>query len=624
MGFNPGERLFYIRVVFFLAGIILAGKAAHLQLFSTEYRNRSEAAVIDNQIIYPSRGSVFDRNGKLLVTNNPMYDLMVTINQTSPNMDTAKLCELLGIQKSEFAAAMTKDWKSGKYSKRLPFVFWSKISPEMYARLQESLYLFPGFEPVLRSVRGYPYSSAPHVLGYIREVNKAEVNDSVYNLGDYIGASGLEKKYEKELRGKKGIRKVLKDNLGREVGEFMEGKENLAPVSGNSLHSTLDLDLQAYGEMLMQNKIGSIVAIKPDSGEILAMISSPYYDPNKLVIHQGRAKAYAELEKDSLLPLYNRALQAQYPPGSLFKSVVALIALQEGVITNDHTVRCQGGYFLGGQKLTGCHGHATCTTVTSAIQHSCNAYFVSVFRDIIDHNNDITEAGKGLAKFNEYLYRFGLGSPLGVDVPNEKGGNVPTPEDYDKKFVNEKYWKSIWIRSLGIGQGELLFTNLQMANLAAIIANRGYYYTPHLMRYLEDDLGHKTRSTAFLTPKNVGIDAKHFATVVDGMEWVVKAGTARSAYIEDIPICGKTGTAENNQGNQEDHSIFFAFAPKDNPQIAIAVYVENASWGGTYAAPIASLMIEKYLKRSIRPERLYLEKRMMDANLIPQTKKPRS
>ena len=624
MGFNPGDRLFYIRIVFFLAGLLLAGRAAYLQLFSKDYKSRSEAAVIDNQVIYPSRGSIFDRNGKLLVTNNPMYDLMVTLNQTS-KMDTSALCGLLGINKKEFDGAMTKDWKSGKFSKRLPFVFWSKISPEMYSRLQESLYMFPGFEPVLRSVRGYPHSSAPHVLGYIREVNRAEVNDSVYTMGDYIGASGLEKYYEKDLRGKKGIRKVLKDNLGREVGDFMEGKENMAPVSGKALHTTLDLDLQEYGEALMQNKIGGIVAIKPDSGQILAMISSPFYDPNKLVIHQGRAKAYAELETDSLLPLYNRALQAQYPPGSLFKPVVALVALQEGIITNNHTVRCTGGYYLGGQKLTGCHNHATCTTVTSAIQHSCNAYFVSVFRDIIDHGHDITEAGKGLAKFNEYLYRFGLGSPLGVDVPNEKAGNVPTPEYYTtQKFPKEKYWKSIWIRSLGLGQGELLFTNLQMANLAAIIANRGYYYTPHLARYLEDDQGLKTYPNEYLQRKSVGIDPAHFETVIEGMEWVVKAGTARTAYIPDIPICGKTGTAENNQGNGEDHSIFFAFAPRENPQIAIAVYIENGSWGGTYAAPIASLMIEKYLRGSISPERQYLEKRMMETNLIPQNKKPRS
>lgn len=616
---NIRERQLVIRALFAVAALLLIIKAMHLQLIDSSFKSRANAAGIDEFTVYPARGVMYDRNGKLLVHNNPMYDLLVTYNQIDSLMDVDKFCRLLNITREDYEQALDKDWKSGRYSKSVPFVFKSKISAETFARFQESLYEFPGFVVQLRNARSYPHAFGAHLLGYIREVNKREVDksDGVYVSGDYIGASGLEKQYEAQLKGKKGVKYLLKDNLGREMGAFKNGELDEDPESGKDLVTTIDLELQAYGETLMVNKIGSIVAIQPSTGEILAMISSPYYDPNLLTIdNQNRGKSYSQLNSDPQKPLLDRSVLAQYPPGSIFKTIVALVGLQEGVLSIDRGVSCRGGYFLGGQKLTGCHNHIYCGNVETAIQHSCNAYFVTVYREQIDRFG-ANNPSKGLDLFNTYLDKFGLGRPLGVDIPGERPGNIPTSEDYKKLYKREQgRWKSIWIRSLGIGQGELLVTNLQLANLAAIMANRGYYITPHLVRSFRNADGEEERIEEFREKHYVGIDQKHFVPVVNGMEKVVIAGTARSAYIPDIPICGKTGTAENNQGSGKDHSVFFAFAPKDNPQIAIAVYVENSGWGGSYAAPIASLMIEKYLKRSIRPERAFLEKRMVDANLI--------
>ncbi|MCB0639508.1 MAG: penicillin-binding protein 2, partial [Lewinella sp.] len=327
-----------------------------------------------------------------------------------------------------------------------------------------------------------------------------------------------------------------------------------------------------------------------------------------------RGRNYLALQQDSLLPFFNRALQAEYPPGSLFKPIVALIGLQEGVLRPDRTISCGGAYMFDGLRLTGCHNHATCTSVSMAIQHSCNAYFVQSFREIIDQYKDEDTPRRGLDRFNEYLYAFGMGRPLGLDFPSEQGGNVPTSEFYDQVFANETGWKSIWIRSLGIGQGEYLATNLQLANMAAAIANRGYFITPHLVRAMRSESGQTQPNPLSLQRHELGIDAKNFEYVINGMELVVQAGTATTAFIPDIPICGKTGTAENPHG--ADHSIFFAFAPKDDPKIAIAVYVENGGWGGSYAAPIASLMIEKYLRGEIIPQRQWWETRMQETNLI--------
>lgn len=613
-----------IQIIFICAALMLAGKAAHLQIFNKEQQARAKFATVSRQVLYPARGIMYDRNGERLVYNDPMYDLVVTYNKIDfENFDTLGFCNLVGISEEGFKNAINKDWRSGKFSKSVPFIFKGKIGARDFAYIQEHLHRFPAFSLQMRSARGYPHPNAAHVLGYIREVNQRELErDSSYQLGDYIGASGLESYYEKELCGQKGIRHVLIDNLGREVNNGKDGEiYKEAPVSGKNLYTTIDLELQRYGESLMVNKIGSIVAIEPSTGEILTMISSPSYNPNDLTIDQSsRAQKYNELLNDPSKPFLDRSILAQYPPGSLFKPIVALIALQEGVMAPNRSVPCSGGYFFGGQRLTGCHSHTSCSNVESAIQHSCNAYFVTVFRDMVDkygYNNPT----KGFNEFNTYLEKFGLGEVLGVDFPSEKAGHFPTSEDYRATYDRINHdggaWKSIWIRSLGIGQGELLLTNLQIANLAAAIGNRGYFYTPHLVRAVGDQ--YESAAPQTYEKRTVGIDAEHFIPVIDGMEKVVLAGTARSAYIPGISVCGKTGTAENPHG--EDHSIFFAFAPKEKPEIAIAVYIENGGWGGSYAAPIASLMIEKYKNGVIAKERLFLEQRMKEVNLIPVPEK---
>ncbi len=611
-----------IQITFGIAALVLIVQLANLQIFNADFRAKAESAGYRVEQEYPSRGILFDRNGNLLVVNTLIYDLEVTYNQFeefSTKFDTTKFCRLLGITPEYFEAALDKNWRDPRYSRTKPFTFLSKVTPQQHAAFQESLYEFPGFRIQERNARGYPHRNASHVLGYIGEVSPTIIEDSshVYLSGDYIGVTGLEKFYEYFLRGVKGLSYVEKDIVGRTIGSVNNGDNDSPPAAGFDLFTTLDLELQQYGELLMQNKIGSVVAIEPSSGEILAMISTPNYDPSRLALGPNRGRHYLEILNDSLRPFFNRGIQAQYPPGSLFKPLVALIGMQEGVLQPDRTISCQGAYYFDGMRLTGCHGHPTCRSVLMAIQHSCNAYFVQSFREIIDKHDQELTPRQGLDNFNSYLQRFGMGQALGIDFPGEEGGNIPGSSYFDKVYEQETGWKSIWIRSLGIGQGEFLTTNLQLANIAAAIANRGYYITPHLGKYMRDENGTIYNVKIADARQETGIDAVHFPPVIDGMEMVVRAGTATGAYISDIPICGKTGTAENPHG--ADHSIFFAFAPKDDPKIAIAVYVENGGWGGSYAAPIASLMIEQYLRedRTIQgPAREWLEQRMLTADLI--------
>jgi penicillin-binding protein 2 len=610
-----------IQVFFIIITLVIVGQLLNLQVLNKNFRTRAEAAGSSKQLEYPSRGLVFDRNGQLLVTNKPIYDLMFVFNQFEPHkatFDTTKFCQLLGVTKDYFKAALDKNWRDVRYSKSKMEPFLTRIAPEQYATLQESLYQFPGFFIQERNARAYPHHSSAHLLGYIGEVSPDILEDStdIYITGDYMGITGLEKQYEYYLRGTKGIRRVEKDIQGRVIGSVKDGELDVRPEAGDDLFSTIDLNLQTYGEELMRNKIGSIVAIEPATGEILAMISTPTYDPSLLAIGTERGRNYAELLSDSLQPFFNRSIQAQYPPGSLFKPIVALIAMQNGTLDANRGISCQGAYYLNGLRLTGCHNHPYCKDVATAIQYSCNAYFVTAFREVIDRFPKENTPRQGLTDFNNYLKNFGMGSQLGLDFPGEQPGNVPSAAFYDRVYANETGWKSVWLRSLGIGQGELLSTNLQLANLAAAIANHGYFITPHLTRGLRDSEGNLIDSPLNLKKRQTGIDAKHFPPVIDGMELVVQAGTARIAYIPDIPICGKTGTAENTQRGGKDHSIFFAFAPKENPKIAIAVYIENGGWGGSYAAPIVSLMIEKYLRGEITPSRQWLEDRMKTADLI--------
>lgn len=609
------ERQRNIRIAFLIGALALMGKAAQLQLFDSSFRKRADATTIDKLTAYPPRGLVFDRNGKLIVNNNAMYDLMVTYSQVDPKMDTMKLCNLLHITKEDFEQRMDKDWRSGKFSRKVPFVFFNKMSDKTYAALQECLFQFPGFFVQVRNIRGYPYSVGAHVLGYINEVDPRDIaaGKGVYAPGDYIGAAGLEFEYEPYLRGKKGATYQLKDNLGRIVDKYEGGDMDTLAVSGSDLVSTIDIDLQAYGEQLMTGKTGSIVAIEPQTGEILCMISAPTYDPNRLVMTQERGQVFSELLTDSLKPFFDRTVMAKYPPGSIFKTVVTLAGLQEGTLNPDNGITCNGGYFYAG-RLYKCHHHAHVGNVVEALGYSCNTYYFNEFRNLVDKFG-FGNPQKGLDVFAEYCKDFGLGQQLGIDYPNESPGNLPTSKLYDRIYPrNLGGWHSPTIMSMGIGQGELQLTTLQMANLAACIANRGTWYPPRLAKEFKDKNGHI--DAKYYEPHTSRVDKRYFDMVIEGMAQCVIRGTAHASAIPDIQICGKTGTSQNPHG--QDHSVFFAFAPKGNPKIAIAVYVENAGWGGSYAAPIASLMIEKYLRpdHQILPDRVPLQDRMINTWII--------
>ena len=611
------QRQRTIQIVFILAGVVLGVRAAYLQLWDDSFSRRADATTIEKLTVYPPRGLVYDRKGRLIVNNKAMYDLMVIYNQVDKNMDTLKFCRLVGITKQEFKDRMKKDWRSGKFSRSVPFVFDKKISIEKYALLQESLYEFPGFFVQVRNIRGYPFNAGSHVLGYINEVDprdiersKKEGSKNVYASGDYMGAAGLESEYEFYLRGEKGTTSLLKDNLGRIVGKYMNGGFDTAAVPGHDLISSIDIELQAYGEQLMQNKTGSVVAIEPKTGQILCMISAPFYDPNLLAMTQERGMIFSQLLTDSLKPFFDRTVMAKYPPGSIFKTVVTLVGLQEGTLNPARGQGCNGGYFYAG-RLYKCHGHGHIGNVVDALAYSCNTYYFTEFRNEIDKFG-FANPHQGLDMFAEYARQMGLGIKLGIDYPNESPGNIPNSAYYDKIYPKRLgSWKSPTIMSVGIGQGELQLTTLQMANLAACIANKGYWYSPRLAKEFKD----KTPIPAkFFEKHEVKIEQRWFDLVQEGMAECVNRGTARIAQVPGIQVCGKTGTSQNPHG--EDHSVFYAFAPKENPKIAIAVYVENAGWGASYAAPIAGLMIEKFLNDTIATARLPVQERMINADLI--------
>jgi penicillin-binding protein 2 len=610
------ERQQYILALFGIAASVLLVKAFTLQVLNNDFKTRADAVAMSKETIYPARGLIYDRNERLLINNTPAYDLLVTYNQLDPAMDTAKFCRILGIDQASFRERLNKDFKRDiRYARHKPFVFMNKISPELYARLQESLYEFPGFFVLVRNVRSYPVRHAAHPLGYITEVTERDIDasDGAYVIGDYIGASGLELAYEKELKGTKGFRYVLKDNLGRDIGSFQNGSKDVLPQSGLDLVSTLDLDLQAYAEDLMHNKIGAIVAIEPSSGEILAFGSFPSYDPNLMVIDQNRGKAFARLQSDTLKPLFNRAIMAEYPPGSIFKSLVGLIGMQEQVITPQTGYSCPGYYTVGGNDVRNCRSHAPPVDVATALQWSCNSYFFRAFREIVDKFG-FYNPEQGLEVFVRYLSAFGLGKALGVDFPGEKGGNIPSSAYYDRLYPKRKGgWRSPTIISLGIGQGELLLTTLQMANIAVLIANDGAYHIPHFAKFFYRNGNRLPPPERFLETKSTGIDPVYFRSVKDGMLKVVEGGTAAAARMHDISVAGKTGTVQNPHG--EDHSTFIGFAPVNDPKIAIAVFVENAGGGSRYAAPIASLVMERYIRGSIASERRWLEESMRTTDL---------
>jgi len=597
------DRRFIIHIIFISIGVIFIFRLFFIQIIEDKYKVSANNNVLRYVTDYPLRGLIYDRNGELLVYNEASYDLMVTPRLVK-NMDTLEFCQLIGIDIESFN---NKFRKAKNYSTYKPSIFEKQISKETYASLQEKLHKYQGFYVQARTLRKYPLPIAAHVLGYIGEVTQEIIdNNNYYKSGDYIGISGIEKSYEDILKGKKGVKIKLVDVHNREKGSFENGKFDTISVPGKNLYTTLDVLLQDYGEKLMNGKRGSIVAIEPSTGEILTLVSSPSYDPN-LLVGRVRSKNYGVLLADKKnKPLFNRALVAQYSPGSTFKMLNALIGLQEGVINNNTRLHCNNGYHIGSLTIR-CHPHPSPLDVKESIQYSCNAFYCIDFRAIID-NKKYKSVKEGFNVWRSYLLSFGLGQKLESDLPNVGMGNIPTSDYYDRLHGNNR-WNSVSIISLSIGQGELAITPFQMANIAATIANRGFYIAPHIVRAIGDEnnflkkyrIKHKTK-----------IDKIHFETIVDAMYRVVEGGTARIAKIDSIEVCGKTGTVQNPHGI--NHSSFIAFAPRNNPKIAISVFVENSGYGATWAAPIASLMIEKYLKREVK--RTELEERMMNSTLI--------
>lgn len=603
-----------IIIIFVILGaLLLTFRSAQLQLFTKKYKEQAARTTLYKNIIYPARGLLFDRNGKPLVLNYPIYEILAIKNKIDPAMDTTNFCRLLNIDIETFKKNLNKDWSNPKFHKAIPFVFLNKISPEQFAVFQEHMYKFPGFYPVQRYIRAYPHQHGAHALGYMGEVNKEiiEKYGDKYAAGDFIGISGIEYAYENELSGEKGVQYILRDNLGRMVGSFDNGRLDSMAVSGEDIDLSIDIDLQAYGESLLKNKRGAIVAIEPSTGQILALVSSPSFDPNLLTLDEKRGKGIKLLLLDSInKPLNNRAVTNKYPPGSIFKPILSLITLQKGTTYASKTIYCPGYYRLSATKVQKCHGHSVPKDISEAIQHSCNTYFFQLYRDFVDQYG-YKKPGVGLDTLVSYLYDFGLGKRLGVDLSYENKGYVPTSEYYNRLYRKEvNGWRSVWTLSLGIGQGEMQLTTIQMANLAVILANRGFYYTPHLIKQFRSG---KPLPIEYSIPKKVRIDKKHFAPVIDGLEKVVLYA-ARSAYVPGLDVCGKTGTSENVHG--DDHSVFFGFAPKNKPRIAIAVFVENAGFGAEWAAPVAGLMIEKYLNKEISPARKYLEENMIKGILV--------
>lgn len=605
------ERSYIIRATIIFTGIVMLLRVGYMQLLDQSYRIKADAATIEKQVIQPSRGLIYDRQGKLLVYNQPIYDLYVTANLVDPGMDTAKLCRILNIDKETFRKNIQKDFSDIRYSRNVPFLFLDKIDPVTYGQLQEVLHEFPGFMSKVRSVRGYEFPFAAHALGYISEVDQQIINTRQgYERRDYYGVSGIEASYEDKLRGQKGMEFQLKDNFGRKVGSYDGGQRDASATSGIDLIASIDIDLQGYAEQLLRDKIGGIVALEPQTGEVLVLASSPTYHPQSLSVSANRQKTFAALQTDSLKPFFNRAIQAKYPPGSIFKPVLALIALQEGVITVNRFITCTGGYVYKSFRW-GCHASPGVRNLTTALQESCNTYFYTIYQDLINEGG-FEHPELGLNRTVEYLNQFGLGAPLQIDLSQEQSGLIPDSDYYDELYMNKGDWRSTYIISNAIGQGEIELTTLQMANLAAIIANRGYYYRPHIVKGFSDSS--IPLNAEYRTPKRVMIDDRHFDPVIEGMSRSVSMGTSRAAQIRDIEVCGKTGTSENPHG--KDHSVFYAFAPRENPKIAIAVFIENGGWGGSYAAPIASLIIERYLKGDIDPSRLWLEERMLQVSLL--------
>ena len=592
-----------------VATLILIVRLFVIQILDDSYKIDASNNSMVYSTIYPTRGIIYDRNGKILVGNKVAYDILVTPKEVS-EFDTLSLSAALGVAPEFIKDKMDEYYRDRRKIGYQSVVMLKQLPPETYMRFAELAYKFPGFSGVSKSMRDYPYNAGANLFGYTTEVSEEflEKNPS-YRMGDYVGASGLELSYESVLKGEKGYTIMQRDVHNRILSPLAGGAYDKDAVPGKDIVTTIDGELQQYGEYLMQNKIGSVVAIEPESGEILSLISSPGIDISKIA---NISKYYNEIINDPLKPMFNRAVMSAYPPGSVFKIVNGLIGLQEGVITQESRFPCRGGYYYTPTRILKCHAHRSPLDFPHAIMMSCNAYFCYVLKDILE-NPEYGSMDESFTTWRSYVESMGFGKRLGSDFPAELGGTLPTADTYNKIYGRGS-WKSSTVISLSIGQGEIGTTPLHLANLAATIANRGYYITPHLVKSIPDS----TISERYTRRNYTAIDSKYFDPVVEGMYMAVNSrpgegGTATRAKVEGLDICGKTGTAQNPHG--KDNAVFICFAPKENPRIAVAVYIENAGFGGTWAAPVASLIVEKYLTGGItRPE---LEKYMAETNLIP-------
>lgn len=612
------KLLLYLIIV--STGLIFISRLFYLQIYDTSYAALSEDNAIKVLYDYPQRGAIYDRNGKLLVTNQPSYDVMVIPRELKP-FDTLEFCSIMNLSKSKLIKQLKK---ARNYSPRLPSIVVPQLTKNEYAYLQEKMRKFEGFYIQKRSLRDYQTQYASNVLGYIGEVNDAIIKKAPYYLsGDLIGMQGVEKQYEKELRGVKGIKRIQKDKHNRDIGPYKNGRYDTLPINGRDLTITIDEELQAYGQKLMKNKRGGIVAIEPSSGEILALITAPSYAPN-LLVGRKRSPNFTKLYYDTIAkPLFDRGVKGEYPPGSPFKAITALVGLQEGVVDTKETFACYHGFRYGKNAKLGCHAHRGPLSMIQGIAHSCNSYFANVYLRII---NKYDTPQEGIDKWRKHVQSFGLGNYLGNDLSSGSKGLVPNSKYYNRAFQYPKYkWYATATISNAIGQGEVLATPIQLANMTAAIANRGYFYTPHIVKEINGEPIHIDNYTI---PKYTTIDKEHFEPVIEGMHEVYTRGTAASLQVKGIDICGKTGTAENytkingKRMQLTDHSVFVAFAPKENPKIAMAVFIENGYWGSRYAGKIASLMIEKHIRDSI--SRTDLEDWVLSHSLEEEYAKPYS
>lgn len=583
--------------------LIFIARLFYLQVVENDYKAWADSNAFLKKTLYPSRGIIYDRNGKLLVYNQPAYDVMLIMHEVQP-FDTLDFCKILSISREQFDKRIA-DIKNRRlnpgYSSYVPQVFMNHLSAQECGVLQEKLYKFPGFYIQNRTIRQYEYPNAAHVLGNIGEVNRKDIqSDDYYVQGDNSGRSGVERSYEKELRGVKGVEILLRDVHGRIKGKYDEGNSDVAPVSGKNLTLSIDMDLQAYGEKLMRNKVGSIVMIEPATGEVLCLVSSPNYDPGLLVGRQ-RGKNHHLLSEDPQKPLIDRAITGFYPPGSTFKPTQGLIFLQEGVITPETMYTCAHGYTYRGGKPA-CHGHPSPLSLVPALATSCNSYFCWGLHDMLDSRRRYPSVQEAFEIWKNHLVSMGYGYPLGIDLPGEKRGYIPNSKVYDKVYGGR--WNSSTVISIAIGQGEVSATPLQICNLAATIANRGYFITPHVVKEVQDT----PLDTLYTNKRYPTIDSKYYDIVAEGMRNAVLGGTCWRAAIPGIEVCGKTGTAENPHG--KDHSAFIGFAPYKDPKVAICVYVQNGGFGAAFGVPIGKLMMELYLKGEIAPEDKVLEEQI--------------